>query len=119
MIAAAITVVIVLVLGGMFLSLTNTSMRASQRIDAFRDARAALQTIDRDFANLIQTQWQPDPFASPTPTPGTAQPVTRPAAYFALKNIYTDPAAGNQQLYGLVAVKTAGSPTPAAGDVCA
>jgi len=119
MIAAAITVVIVLVLGGMFLSLMNTSMRASQRIDAFRDARAALQTIERDFANLIQTQWQPDPFASPTPTPGTAQPVTRPAAYFALENIYTDPAAGNQQLYGLVAVKTAGSPTPAAGDVCA
>jgi hypothetical protein len=33
-----------------------------------------------------------------------------------LKNIYTDPAAGNQQIFGLIAVKAAGS---AVGDVCA
>jgi len=108
LIAAVITVVIVVMLGTMLGSLLNTASRANQRIDAFREARAALQMIERDFSNLVPTQW--------TPTPS---PITRPAAYFALENIYTDPAVGNQQIYGLVAVKAAGSPTPSVGDVCA
>jgi type II secretory pathway pseudopilin PulG len=115
MIAAAITVVIVLVLGGMFLSLTNTSMRASQRTDAFRDARAALQTIERDMANLVQL-------------PATSPPLMS-AAYFALTDSYTDPntaTSKNQQLYALCAIKNqpAASPSPVAspsptGDVSA
>src|SRR6266566_2484846 len=74
LIAAAITVVIVVMLGLMLGSLMSSASHASQRVDAFRDARAALQMMERDFANLVQTQWQPDPFASPTPTPGTLQP---------------------------------------------
>ena len=104
MIAAAITVVIVLVLAGMFLSLTNTSLRASQRIDAFRDARAALQTIERDMANLVQ--------------------LPEIASYFASTDLYSDPSTAtqkNQQLYALCAVKNqpTGNPPPVAGDLCA
>jgi type II secretory pathway pseudopilin PulG len=108
LIATGITAIIVVLFGTMLGSLLNTASRANQRIDAFREARAALQMIERDFSNLVPTQW--------TPTPS---PITRPAAYFALKNIYTDPEVGNQQIYGLIAVKAAGSPTPSVGDVCA
>src|SRR5438874_3340248 len=78
LIAAAITVVIVVMLGLMLGSLMTSASHASQRVDAFRDARAALQMMERDFANLAQTQCQPAPFARPTPTPGTLQPLTRP-----------------------------------------
>jgi len=111
LIATGITAIIVVLFGTMLGSLLNTASRANQRIDAFREARAALQMIERDFSNLVPTQWN---IQTPTPSP-----ITRPAAYFALENIYTDPATGNQQIYGLVAVKAAGSPTPSVGDVCA
>jgi len=127
LIAAAITVVIVLMLAGMFLSLTNTSMRASQRTDAFRDARAALQTIERDMANLVQL---PSTSPTPTPTPSTSPtppPPLKSAAYFALdkrwqdtaNDPYSDPTNGNlnRQIFGLVATKNASSTTY--GDLCA
>src|SRR5436853_1658707 len=116
LIATGITAIIVVLFGTMLGSLLNTASRANQRIDAFREARAALQMIQRDFSNLVPTQWNIQTSPVPTPTPS---PITRPAAYFALENIYTDPAVGNQQIYGLVAVKAAGSPTPSVGDVCA
>ena len=105
LIATGITVAIVLMLGLMLSSLMSTASRATQRVDAFRDARAALQVMERDLRNLVRTQWT-------TPT----QPQTLPTAYFALDNIYTaDPVAGNQQLYALVSAKT----TASSGDVCA
>jgi type II secretory pathway pseudopilin PulG len=124
LIATATTVVIVVLLGTMLGSLMTTAARANQRIDAFRDARAAMQMMQRDLSNLVRNQWNPDPFASPAPLPCAAPTipttsVTRPAAYFALKNVYTDPAAGNQQLYALISARAAGSATPALGDVCA
>jgi hypothetical protein len=116
LIATGITVLIVVMLGWMLGSLMSSATHTTQRVDAFRDARAALQMMERDLSNLIRTQWTPDPFSSPTPTPGTAQPLTVPTAYFALDNtLYADPAAGNQQLYALVAAKT----TASSGDVCA
>lgn len=111
LIAAAITVIIVVLLGLMLSSLMSSAARASQRVDAFRDARAALQMMQRDLSNLVRAQWTPDPFASPTPTPGTIQPVTRPLAYLALQNIY-DPAAANQEIYGVISQKSG------SGDVC-
>jgi type II secretory pathway pseudopilin PulG len=116
LIATGITAIIVVLLGTMLGSLLNTASRSNQRIDAFREARAALQMIERDFSNLVPTQWNIQ--TSPVPPPPPI-PITRPAAYFALENIYTDPAVGNQQIYGLVSVKAAGSPTPSVGDVCA
>jgi type II secretory pathway pseudopilin PulG len=124
LIATGVTVIIVVLLGTMLGSVLNTASRTNQRIDAFRDARAALQMIERDLSNLVRAQWNPDPFPSPVPQPCAASTtsttsVTRPAAYFALKNIYADPAAGNQQIFGLVALNANGSPTPSAGDVCA
>src|SRR5438094_10563981 len=115
LIATGITVAMVLMLGLMLGSLMGSASHATARVDAFRDARAALQMIERDLRNLVRTQWSPDPFSSPAPTPGTVQPLTLPAAYFAVKNIYTDPVAGNQQLYALVSAKT----TASSGDVCA
>src|SRR4051794_28185218 len=56
LIAAAVTVVIVVMLGTMFGSLASTASRANQRTDTFRDARAALQMMARDFSNLVQVQ---------------------------------------------------------------
>ena len=113
LIATGITVAMVLMLGWMLGSLMSTASHATQRVDAFRDARAALQVMERDLRNLVRTQWNPDPFTNPPPA--TTLPVTRPAAYFAVDNLYSDPATGNQQLYALVADQT----TPLSGDVCA
>src|SRR6266496_1242922 len=115
LIATGITVAMVLMLGLMLGSLMSSASHATERVDAFRDARAALQTIERDLRNLVPTQW--DVRTSPIPTP-TPVPITRAAAYFALKDIYADPATAgnhNQQLYALVAAKT----TASSGDVCA
>src|SRR5258708_9632744 len=96
LVASAITVGIVVLIGIIFTSVTRTTSRANQRIDAFRDARAALQMMERDFTGLVRTRWQPDPFTSPTPV--ITQPLTRPPAYLTLKNIYTQPPS-NQQIY--------------------
>jgi type II secretory pathway pseudopilin PulG len=118
LIATGITVGMVLMLGWMLGSLMANASHANARVDAFRDARAALQMIERDLRNLVRSQWSPDPFSSPTPTPGTVQPLTLPAAYFAVKDIYTDPSTTtnrNQQLYALIAART----TASSGDVCA
>lgn len=123
LIATGITVAMVLMLGLMLGSLMGSATHTTTRVDAFRDARAALQMIERDLRNLVRTQWNPDPFTNPTPAPClptavATTGVTLPAAYFALKDIYADPATvgnRNQQLYGLVAAKTTGS----SGDVCA
>jgi type II secretory pathway pseudopilin PulG len=116
LVATGVTAGIVLMLGWMFGSLMSSASHANERVDAFRDARAALQMIERDLRNLVRTQWNPDPFTNPPPA--STSPVTLPAAYFALKSIYADPATAgnqNQQLYALVADKTSSS----SGDVCA
>ena len=117
-------------LGWMLGSLMRTSSHATARVDAFRDARAALQLIERDLRNVIRTQWNPDPFTNQTLVPCAAStvsttPMTLPAAYFALDTLcgptftdncdpYTDPATRNQQLWALVADRT----SPSSGDVC-
>src|SRR6266478_9941621 len=93
LIATGITAIIVVLLGTMLGSLLNTASRANQRIDAFREARAALQMIERDLNNLVRTQWNPDPFPSPAPVPCAASTtsttfVTRPAAYFAAAAVW-------------------------------
>jgi type II secretory pathway pseudopilin PulG len=123
LIATGITVLIVLMLGWMLGTLMGSASHATARVDAFRDARAALQMIERDLRNLVRTQWNPDPFTGATfgPCAVSMIPTTRvtlPAAYFVLKDIYADPATTpnhNQQLYALVAART----TPSSGDVCA
>jgi type II secretory pathway pseudopilin PulG len=123
LIATGITVAMVLMLGLMLGSLMGSASHATERVDAFRDGRAAMQMIERDLRNLVRTQWNPDLSTNPTPLP-CATPtisttrVTLPAAYLALKDIYADPATAgnhNQQLYALVSAKTAAS----SGDVCA
>src|SRR5438132_13953545 len=122
LIATGITVAMVLMLGWMLGSLMSSATHTTQRVDAFRDARAALQVMERDLRNLVRTQWSPDPFTNPPPAPcaaaTTSTPVTLATAYFVLKDIYPDPATTanhNQQLYTLVAAKT----TASSGDVCA
>jgi type II secretory pathway pseudopilin PulG len=130
LIATGITVIVVVMLGWMLTSLLSTASHATERVDAFRDARAALQLIERDLRNLVRTQWSPDPFTNPTPLPCRASgvattAVTLPAAYFALDHIWqpgpNDPpdpySTGNPngQLFALVADTTTGS----SGDVCA
>src|SRR5437773_7307556 len=95
LIATGITVAMVLMLGWMLGSLMSSASHTVERVDAFRDARAALQMMERDLRNLVRTQWQLD-------AAGTLRPVTLLAAYFAVDNLYSDPATGNQQLYALV-----------------
>jgi type II secretory pathway pseudopilin PulG len=121
LIATAITVAMVLMLGLMLGSLMGSASHATQRVDAFRDARAALQMIERDLRNLVRTQWNPDPFTNPPPA--STQPVTKPAAYFAVDKVWQDPndpytadeTIPNHQLFGLIADQA----TPSSGDVCA
>jgi type II secretory pathway pseudopilin PulG len=120
LIATGVTAGIVLMLGWMFGSLMSTASHANERVDAFRDARAAMQIMERDLRNLVRTQWNPDPFSNQTLAPCAASGVTTtavtlPAAYFALDNLYADPVAGNQQLYALIAEQRTGS----LGDLCA
>src|SRR5436190_22445361 len=123
LIATGITTGLVVMLGWTLGSLMSTASHANERVDAFRDARAALQMMERDLRNLVRTQWNPDPFSIPTPT-AAPQPLTKPAAYFALDKIWQDPndpyttnnaSSPNHQLFGLVADQT----TPSFGDVCA
>jgi len=98
LVAASITVVIVVFLGTMLASLMNTSSRTSHRTDAFRDARAALQMMQRDLSGLVKAQ---------------------PAPYF---QIDTDLAGPDiRQLYGLVSAKNqpTGIPAGSIGDLCA
>jgi type II secretory pathway pseudopilin PulG len=100
LIAATITVLIVVMLGTMFGNLGKTATRANQRTDAFRDARAALHMIARDFSCLV---------------------IAKPAAYFA-SNPDQSNTSGSQarQLLGLISTKN--KPTPSsivAGDLCA
>src|SRR6266705_6084967 len=80
LIATGITVAMVLMLGLMLGSLMSGASHTVERVDAFRDARAALQMMERDLRNLVRTQWNPDPFTNPPPA--TTSPVTLPAAYF-------------------------------------
>src|SRR3954465_5230320 len=88
LIAATITVLIVVMLGTMFGSLTSTASRANQRTDTFRDARAALQMISRDLTNLVGPRWEEaNPLAVPPTQPKS---LTLPAAHLALENIYSD-----------------------------
>lgn len=98
LIAATITVGIVVLLGSMFGSLSTTASKSNQRIDAFRDARAALQMMARDLACVVHVP------ASP---------------YFVIN---TD-LAGNdvRQVDGLISIKNQppGSSTSVTGDMCA
>jgi type II secretory pathway pseudopilin PulG len=96
-VAAAISIVIVLLLGTMFGSLINTTSHANQRTDAFRDARAALQMMARDLSSLVKAQ---------------------PAAYFEIAGDLAGPDV--RQIHALVAVKNkpAGAGT-VGGDLCA
>ncbi|HEY1583233.1 MAG TPA: hypothetical protein VGF73_09055 [Chthoniobacterales bacterium] len=96
LVAVTITVLIVVLLGSIFGSLINTSSRASQRIDTFRDARAALSLMRKDFESLV---------------------TARPAAYLSI-----DPDAGIgpdvRQLCGLISAKNQPAGGVTAGDVC-
>ena len=104
LIAAAITIGIVAFLGTMFSSLMSTASHATQRTDSFRDARSAIQMIERDLLALIHV-----------PSSG----------YFLVTdNTYSDPVTTgttNRQIFALCAVKNRpfGAATQAAGDLCA
>lgn len=109
LIAVAITVLIVVLLGTMFSSLTSTTSRANQRIDVFRDARAALQMMERDLTGIVRAQqtayltldnlWQDGSDAYSTRTSGTP----------------------NLQIFALISAKNRipGATAAAPGDVCA
>ena len=130
LIASGITAAMVLMLGWTLGTVMRAGSHASARVDAFRDARAALQLMERDLRNLVRNQWSPDPFSNPTPA-STPQPVTLPAAYFAFDKLwrdvvndpYSDPnnASPNFQVFGLVTTKSSASPSPipSAGDLSA
>ena len=81
-------------LGWMLGSLMGTASHANARVDAFRDARAAMQMMERDLRNLVRTQWNPDPFTNPT-LPASTVDNRRNAAsslFCVGQHCYTDPA---------------------------
>ena len=102
MVAIAITVIIVALFGSIFSGITNAAGRANQRIDSFRDARSALQMIQRDLAAVVHVP---------------------SSAYLLFTNqTYADPASTKcAQIFALSAIKNqpAGSLPPAPGDICA
>ncbi len=101
LLAAAITILIVVMLGTMFGSLTGITSRATQRIDAFREARAALQLIERDLSSLVHIP---------------------SSAYLLLTDrTYSDPSTTKAaQIFALCAAKNKPFGSSAApGDVCA
>src|SRR5438045_8897389 len=96
LIATGVTAGLVVMLGWMLGSLMRTSSHTTARVDAFRDARAALQMMERDLRNLVRTQWNPDPFTSPAPSPCLASAVSTtalklPDVFFALGIRYDAP----------------------------
>ena len=97
LVAVAITVLIVVLLGTIFGSMITTATQATQRTDAFRDARAALQLMRRDLEGLVKAQ---------------------PAVYFSL-----DPDAGIgpdvRQVCALTSIKNKPGAGAVAGDLCA
>src|SRR5207237_714982 len=98
LIASSITIGIVVLLGIIFGSITKTTTRANQRTDAFRDARAAVAMMQRDFAALVHAT---------------------PAAYFAID---TDSAGPDvRQVSGLISIKnkSAANASAIVGDLCA
>lgn len=99
LLAASLTVIIVVLLGTMFGKLANTATRSNQRVDAFRDARAAMQRIQSDFSALV---------------------AAKATAYFVINNDASNSSGSTvRHLYGLVALKN--RPAAAAGipsDVC-
>ena len=98
LVAGAITTIIIVFLGTMLATVMNTTSRASNRTDAFRDARAALQMMQRDFAALV---------------------TVKPAAYFQIDTDLAGPDV--RQLYGLIATRNRppGVAPEVVGDVCA
>src|SRR5437868_14943140 len=64
LIATGITVAMVLMLGLMLGTLMSVAAHATERVDAIRDARPALQMIERDLRHLVRTHWAPAPFTS-------------------------------------------------------
>src|SRR5438128_2750500 len=101
LIAATISIIIVFMLGTMFGSLTSSASHANSRIDAFRDARAALQMMQRDLTCAV---------------------AAKPTAYFVI-NSDTSNSAGShvRHIYALFSAKNKppGNPTPLSGDLCA
>ncbi len=66
LLATAITALIVVLLMHIFSATATTWTHAEQRTDAFREARAALESMDRDLRNAVPA---PKPSASPDPSP--------------------------------------------------
>jgi type II secretory pathway pseudopilin PulG len=109
LVAAFITIGMVVLLASIFTSMSSTASRATRRTDAFRDARAALQMMERDLTGLV---------------------AAKQTAYFALdkrwqdgNDTYSNSSSGNpnRQLFALIASrnKPAGVAANAIGDVCA
>lgn len=103
LIAATITIVIVVLLGAAFGSLAKISSRTNNSIDAFRDARAAMHMMERDLSATV---------------------AARPAAYFVIDADEAGTSgAAVCQIEALVSAKNqpvaVGGATPAPGDLCA
>lgn len=114
LIAASITIAIVFMLGMMFSSLTKNASHANQQIDAFRDARAALNTIQRDLTGLVKAYDHGD--KDPQQWKSTA--------YFVINSDASNGSGSEaRHLYALIRAKNTpqgnNPSTTVAGDLCA
>ena len=110
-------------LGWMLGGLMGTASHANARVDAFRDARAAMQMMERDLRNLVRTQWNPDPLRIRHHCLAKLRRYQQPASHCQLPILRLDSGRiygsghdpnRNQQLYALIADRTSGP----SGDVC-
>jgi type II secretory pathway pseudopilin PulG len=111
LVAVAIVVFLVLVLSQIISSAQVIWRNSEARIDAFRDARAALEMMSRDISRAL---------------------INDRAPVLALSNVYSDPndsstgPSNNQQVYVLIPMQNSGDPggaapggTPVRSDICA
>jgi len=111
MVAVSVTLVLVILMLRIFTEGSTAWQRNDEKLDTFREARAALQTMARDFSAL-----SPLPRAEPTttPAPGPGQPSQpNPLSDFPLLYIDHYPETEdvdkvNQEIYGLIPTRNKG-----------
>jgi len=123
MVAVSVTLVLVILMLRIFTEGSTAWQRNDEKLDTFREARAALQSISRDFSALAPLP-RPELTATPTPAPGSSTNVP-PLDEFPLLTLDHHPDTAdedkvNEEIYGILPARNEGrSSLCAIGYYCA